>query len=68
VFRRLSDVTDAALALTDVFRFPTVRTFAAHLARAASPAPDGPVAGLAPGPDRGALRREALARRSRAKR
>ena len=31
VFRRLSDATGAPLALTDVFRFPTVRTFAAHL-------------------------------------
>ena len=32
VFRRLSDETSAPLALTDIFRFPTVRTFAAHLA------------------------------------
>ena len=33
VFRRISDRTDAALALTDVFRYPTIRTFAAHLSR-----------------------------------
>ena len=31
VFRRLADATAAPLALTDIFRFPTVRTFAAHL-------------------------------------
>ena len=31
VFRRLTDATAAPLALTDIFRFPTVRTFAAHL-------------------------------------
>ena len=32
VFRRLTDATAAPLALTDIFRFPTVRALAAHLA------------------------------------
>ena len=31
VFRRLTRAPPATLALTDIFRFPTVRTFAAHL-------------------------------------
>ena len=31
VFRRICEATDAPLALTDVFRFPTVRTIAAHI-------------------------------------
>ncbi|MFV0308087.1 MAG: MupA/Atu3671 family FMN-dependent luciferase-like monooxygenase [Desertimonas sp.] len=65
VFRKLVDATGADLALTDVFRFPTIRTFAAHLGGlqngdgtptdAASQAPSGA--------DRGALRRRALGRR-----
>jgi len=66
VFRRLSEATSVPLALTDVFRYPTVRTFAAHLA-----ASEGTTAGAATstptsaptGSDRGALRRRALARR-----
>ncbi len=71
VFRRLTDATSVPLALTDVFRFPTVRAFAAHLsalrgdgtaapAGAAEPA----VAAAVTGSDRGAMRRRALARRS----
>lgn len=70
VFRRITDATDAELALTDVFRFPTVRTFAAHLATrdggaattATTPAPAAtttPTSGV----DRGELRRRARARR-----
>jgi natural product biosynthesis luciferase-like monooxygenase protein len=69
VFRRLTDETSAALALTDVFRFPTVRTFAAHLSSLqgaaqvdGAPAPE-PVAAAPTGTDRGAMRRRALARR-----
>jgi hypothetical protein len=66
VFRRLTTLTAAPLALTDVFRYPTVRTFAAHLggllgsgqAPAAAAAPAAPTA-----TDRGAMRRRALARR-----
>ena len=65
VFRSLTDATGAPLALTDVFRFPTVRTFATHLgalqgngAAAEAAAPAAPT-----GSDRGALRRRALARR-----
>jgi hypothetical protein len=65
VFRRLTDSVSVPLALTDIFRFPTVRAFAAHLAAAdgtaagaATPAPSAPT-----GTDRGAMRRRAMARR-----
>jgi hypothetical protein len=65
VFRRLTDAVTVPLALTDIFRYPTVRTFAAHLAAAdgtsagaAAPAPSAPT-----GTDRGAMRRRAMARR-----
>lgn len=68
VFRRLSDETGAPLALTDVFRFPTVRTIAAHIGELqgtssteqAAQAVGGPTGG-----DRGALRRRARGRRGR---
>ena len=68
VFRRLSDTTAAPLALTDIFRFPTVRTFAAHLGAlqgTAAPVPaDAAAVVAAPtGSDRGAMRRRALSRR-----
>jgi natural product biosynthesis luciferase-like monooxygenase protein len=64
VFRRLSDETKAPLALTDVFRFPTVRTFAEHLAGVLGKATDAPAAEAGPvGTDRGAMRRRALTRR-----
>jgi hypothetical protein len=65
VFRRLTDATTVPLALTDIFRYPTVRAFAGHLAQA-----EGVTAGAAAtttnaptGADRGALRRRAMARR-----
>jgi hypothetical protein len=65
VFRRLTDALPVPLALTDIFRYPTVRTFAAHVAAAegtsagaATPAPSAPT-----GTDRGAMRRRAMARR-----
>jgi hypothetical protein len=66
VFRRISDATEAQLALTDVFRFPTVRTIAAHI-RALQ---DGvreqhPRVGSATGLDRGVMRRQVLTRRAR---
>jgi hypothetical protein len=68
VFRRLSDATEAPLALTDVFQFPTVRTIAAHIGTLrgapASNQPAQAVGGPAGG-DRGAMRRRALARRGR---
>ena len=72
VFRRICERTGAELALTDVFRYPTIRTFAAHLAcrsgavsnDAADRANDTTPADDAPaGADRGAMRRRALARR-----
>jgi hypothetical protein len=69
VFRRLSDATPASLSLTDVFRFPTVRTFAAHLtAVLGGPQGDGQTAAAASatGTDRGARRRRALTQRARA--
>ena len=68
VFRRLTDVTEVPLALTDIFRFPTVRTFAAHLGAghvAGTDRHDGVTSAGAPtGTDRGAMRRRALARRA----
>jgi hypothetical protein len=66
VFRRLSDATSAPLSLTDVFRFPTVRTFAAHLdaVQSTSTAEQvAPAASAPAGADRGARRRRAMARR-----
>lgn len=66
VFRRLTDSTDVPLALTDIFRYPTIRTFAAHLAVSASTsagAAAGPSAAAPSGTDRGAMRRRALNRR-----
>jgi natural product biosynthesis luciferase-like monooxygenase protein len=69
VFRRISAETGAAIALTDVFRFPTVRTFAAQLSALDGADAAGDVAApsltSAPvGTDRGALRRRALGRRT----
>jgi natural product biosynthesis luciferase-like monooxygenase protein len=64
VFRRISDETSAPIALTDVFRFPTVRTFAAHLnALNGGVETDAPADRASTGTDRGALRRRALAGR-----
>jgi hypothetical protein len=63
VFRRLAEATGADLALTDVFRYPTVRSFASYLTsigRSDAPFEDRPPSGT----DRGSLRRRALARRS----
>jgi hypothetical protein len=64
VFRQLQERSGVRLALTDVFRYPTVAGFAAYLSRqsggtaeAATPAADKA------GTDRGALRRQALQRR-----
>jgi hypothetical protein len=74
VFRRICERSGAELALTDVFRYPTIRAFAAHLARrpgaarggadVTNGADDTTAAVDAPtGADRGAMRRRALARR-----
>jgi natural product biosynthesis luciferase-like monooxygenase protein len=70
VFRRLRDRTGAAMALTDIFRYPTIRALAQHLdalaavgaGAAAAPAP-GVSAAPVTGADRGEMRRRALARR-----
>jgi hypothetical protein len=67
VFRRLSEASGAPLALTDVFRFPTVRSFAGHVDRltaGSSGVAGGDAAPPASGADRGARRRQMLARRS----
>jgi natural product biosynthesis luciferase-like monooxygenase protein len=64
VFRRLTDATGLPLALTDVFRYPTVRTFAAHLESVGAAGPrDAEVSSRPTGTDRGELRRRALSRR-----
>ncbi|MEM8704883.1 MAG: phosphopantetheine-binding protein, partial [Actinomycetota bacterium] len=65
VFRQLSDHTDATIALTDVFRFPTIRSFAAHLdgGGASVIAADDTSLAVAGGTDRGARRRAARQRR-----
>jgi natural product biosynthesis luciferase-like monooxygenase protein len=68
VFRAICDATHLPLALTDVFRFPTVRTIAAHIgALQGSPATAGTTGALggATGVDRGAMRRRVLANRAR---
>ena len=65
VFRRLSDATEVALALTDIFRYPTVRAFAAHLAAATNGSTDAGAKDTVAAPtgaDRGAMRRRARGR------
>jgi len=57
VHRRLRQAVARELAITDLFRFPTVRALAAYLGDASG----GP--SLDTGRERGELRREALARR-----
>ena len=67
VFRRLSDETEAALALTDIFRYPTVRSFAAHLAKAMDGSDDSgtdDTVAAPTGTDRGAMRRRARGRQA----
>jgi phenylacetate-coenzyme A ligase PaaK-like adenylate-forming protein len=67
VFRRLTEATDVPLALTDIFRYPTIRAFAAHLATTSAATAGGatdPTTPAAPSAtDRGAMRRRALNRR-----
>ncbi|MFW2333290.1 MupA/Atu3671 family FMN-dependent luciferase-like monooxygenase [Ilumatobacter sp.] len=64
VFRSLADATGAPISLTDVFRFPTVQQFAAHLDRLLADAGTEPAERVPDsGSDRGAKRRRALARR-----
>jgi natural product biosynthesis luciferase-like monooxygenase protein len=69
VFRDLQRRTGAAITLTDVFRHPTVASFAAHLDRQASgsdrsPGPDESGTVGTNAIDRGALRRQARSGRS----
>ena len=71
VFRRMVDHTGFELSLTDVFRYPTVGTFAGHLASLEAGGPDGngsigvttggshEADAAMTGADRGALRRRA---------
>jgi acyl carrier protein len=76
VFRKLTEQLPVKLALTDIFRFPTIRALAAHVHAAwpkpaAQPAdtaltatpPVGASPGTPPPLDRGALRRRALQQR-----
>jgi acyl-coenzyme A synthetase/AMP-(fatty) acid ligase len=64
VFRRLDEATPVSLSLTDVFRYPTVRSFAAHLhALSIDGAAPSVAREVSSGTDRGTLRRRALARR-----
>lgn len=67
VFRRLTEATEVPLALTDIFRYPTIRAFAAHLAAATAAASGAePTVAVSTAPsatDRGAMRRRALNRR-----
>jgi natural product biosynthesis luciferase-like monooxygenase protein len=58
--RRLRDALDRELSLTDLFRFPTVRALADHLA---SPAAAAPAAAAASGRTRAAMRRDLMQRR-----
>jgi hypothetical protein len=62
VFRRVSEAAAVPLALTDVFRYPTVRSFAAHLDSLSAGDGDATTNESA-ALDRGALRRRALMRR-----
>jgi natural product biosynthesis luciferase-like monooxygenase protein len=65
VFRGLQDNTDVPIALTDVFRYPTVASFAAHLRQRGAPDGESTAAGSTPhaGVDRGERRRKLLERR-----
>jgi len=64
VFRNLADTTGTPISLTDVFRYPTVQQFAAHLDRLLADAGSEPTERQPDsGSDRGAKRRRALARR-----
>ncbi len=59
VLARLRDLTGKGMPITDMFRFPTVRSFAAHLS-----SPTGaPEPGLAASQERAASRREMMSRR-----
>jgi natural product biosynthesis luciferase-like monooxygenase protein len=66
VFRTLQEATGLRIALTDVFRYPTVAGFAAYLEQLGGPSdPSAPAASSTPntGVDRGARRRQLLERR-----
>ena len=67
VFRRIRDRTAVDLSLTDVFRYPTVRSFAAHVAdqerRSSGDGTDTNRTESSTGADRGEKRRRALSRR-----
>ena len=64
VFRSFQESTEAELALTDVFRYPTVATFAAHLKRVSGPDQRQQHGDrISTGTDRGTLRRDRLNRR-----
>ena len=57
VFRHIAEVTGAPISLTDVFRFPTVRTLADRIRKGAGDDKDKPNAGLGRAQARLAARR-----------
>jgi len=57
VHRRLNETLERNLAITDLFRFPTVKSLAEHLSG------DGAGASLQGSQDRAAMRRQAMAAR-----
>jgi natural product biosynthesis luciferase-like monooxygenase protein len=59
VHRKLKDAIEAELALTDLFRFPTIRSLVSFLQS------DGGASGTEQGKDRAAARKEAMARRAK---
>jgi hypothetical protein len=60
--RRIVALTNQELSITDLFRFPTVRSLAQHLSQ---DSPDGKEPSLQRGTGRGQTRREAMKRRRR---
>jgi hypothetical protein len=63
LFREFSDTQHMDIALTDIFRYPTVRAFAAYVGAANGGAAVADAVAQLDGSERGARRRQALARR-----
>ena len=65
VFRTLTDAIETPLALTDLFRYPTVRTLAAHVAAASTPSTGTDAPERTAGAARGERRRRAMSQRGK---
>lgn len=65
VFRTLTDAIETPLALTDLFRYPTVRTLAAHVAAASTPPTGDNAPERTAGAARGERRRRAMSQRGK---